>query len=73
MNRDQWEAQFTRQLKQQLGLTPEQVRFEWKMYYGQRYSPSMAIADLKLKHELYPELGVLPEPVSESKVYGLGD
>jgi hypothetical protein len=63
MTRETWERQFTRQLKQQLGLTPEQIRFPWRQYFNQRYSPEGAIADLKLKHELYPQLGLLPETV----------
>jgi hypothetical protein len=64
MNRDIWERQFTRQLQKQLGLTPEQVRFEWKMYYGQRYSPSMAIAHLIEVNRLCPGSGILPESVN---------
>jgi hypothetical protein len=64
MTRDTWERQFTRQLKQQLGLEPEQIRFHWRGYYNQRFTPEAAVADLKLKHELYPQLGLLPETVT---------
>jgi hypothetical protein len=64
IKREIWERQFTRQLKQKLGLTPEQVRFEWKMYYGQRYSPSMAIAHLIEVNRLCPGRGILPESVN---------
>jgi hypothetical protein len=60
MTRDTWERQFTRLLQQQLGLTPESIRFHWRQYYSQRYSPEGAIAHLKRTHELYPELGLLP-------------
>jgi hypothetical protein len=60
MTRETWERQFTRQLKQQLGLTPEQIRFHWRGYYNQRFTPEGAVADLQLKHELYPQLGLLP-------------
>lgn len=65
MTRNTWERQFTRQLQQQLGLEPEQIRFCWRQYFNQRYSPEGAIADLTLKHKLYPQLGVLPKTVSE--------
>ncbi|MCG9893261.1 MAG: hypothetical protein MH252_19590 [Thermosynechococcaceae cyanobacterium MS004] len=60
MNREAWEHQFALLLKQKLGITPEQVQFHWRVYYGQRFSPEQAIADLERKHELYPELGLLP-------------
>jgi hypothetical protein len=63
MNRETWERQFTRQLKRELGLEPEQIRFHWRGYYNQRYSPEEAVADLKVKHELYPQLGLLPAVV----------
>jgi hypothetical protein len=61
MNRDTWERQFKHLLKQKLGLTPEQIRFHWRQYFNQRYSPEGAVDDLKLKHELYPQLGLLPD------------
>jgi hypothetical protein len=64
MNRDTWERQFTRQLRQQLELEPEQIRFHWRQYYNQRFTPEGAVADLKLKHELYPQLKILPETVT---------
>jgi hypothetical protein len=64
MTRDTWERQFTRQLKHQLELELEQIRFPLRQYYNQRYSPEGAVADLKLKHELYPQLGLLPEIVT---------
>jgi hypothetical protein len=63
MNRDNWEAQFTRQLKQKLGLEPGQIKFHWRGYYNQRYSVDEAIAHLVKTHELYPELGVLPTKI----------
>jgi hypothetical protein len=34
MNRETWERQFTRQLKHQLGLELEQIRFHWKTYFN---------------------------------------
>jgi len=30
ITRDTWERQFTHQLKQQLEIEPEQIRFHWK-------------------------------------------
>ncbi len=60
MNRDNWERQFTRQLKEKLGLEPEEIRFHWRGYYNQRYSVESAIASLIETHRLYPMLGVLP-------------
>jgi hypothetical protein len=60
MTRDTWEDQFTRQLKQQLGIKPEQIKLHWRGYYNQRYSPEGAIAYLKQTHRLYPSLGILP-------------
>jgi hypothetical protein len=60
MTRDTWERQFTRQLKHQLGLELEQIRFPWRQYYNQRYSVEGAISHLKQTHELYPSLGILP-------------
>jgi hypothetical protein len=65
MDRDTWESQFAHLLQQKLQLTPEQVRFHWKMYYAQRYSTESAIADLEQKHKLYPNLRIFP---SEEKV-----
>jgi hypothetical protein len=67
MNRDQWEAQFTRQLKQQLGLAPEDIKLTWRQYYIQRYSVDEAIAHLEQLHELYPQLGVLPNTEKATK------
>jgi hypothetical protein len=64
MTRDTWERQFTRQLKQQLGLESEQIRFHWRGYYNQRYSPEGAIASLRETHRLYPQLKILPETVT---------
>jgi hypothetical protein len=61
MDRETWERQFKHLLKQKLGIGPEQVGFHWKMYYAQRYTPEGVIADLLQKHELYPQLGILPE------------
>jgi hypothetical protein len=71
MTRDTWERQFAHLLKQKLQLTPEQVRFHWRQYYNQRYSPEGAIADLEQKHELYPELGILPT-VENTFAFGVG-
>jgi hypothetical protein len=45
---------------QKLGIGPEQVRFHWRQYFNQRYSPEGAIADLVQKQKLYPQLGILP-------------
>jgi hypothetical protein len=61
MTRDTWERQFTRQLQRQLGLKPEQIRFHWRGYYNQRYSPEGAIAHLIETNRLYPSLGILPQ------------
>ncbi len=60
MSRNQWERQFTRQIKQKLGIAPEKIRFRWRGYYNQRYSVDSAIASLIETHRLYPMLGVLP-------------
>jgi hypothetical protein len=60
MNRNDWERQFRQRLKQELGLTPEQIRFPWRGFYNQRQSPEQAIAYLRKTHKLYPELGILP-------------
>ncbi|NJM76237.1 MAG: hypothetical protein HC852_11170 [Acaryochloridaceae cyanobacterium RU_4_10] len=68
MNRDIWEKQFIRQLKQQLGLEPGQIRFPWRGYYNQRYSVEGAIAYLKQTHELYPSLGILPVTQNEALI-----
>jgi hypothetical protein len=68
INRETWERQFTRQLQQQLGITPEQIRFHWRSYYNQRYTPEQAIAYLKQTHELYPSLGILPIAQNEALI-----
>jgi hypothetical protein len=60
MNRNDWERQFRQKLKQQLGLTPEQIKIHWNVCYSQRYTPDQAIAYLIKTHELYPELRILP-------------
>lgn len=67
MNCDQWERQFTRQLKQQLGIEPQEIRFHWRQYYNQRLTVEGAIAHLIKTHELYPSLKILPidEKVTE--------
>jgi hypothetical protein len=61
MDRQHWEAQFTRQLKEKLGIEPVQIKFHWRGYYNQRFTPEGAIAHLEQVHRLYPELGVLPK------------
>jgi hypothetical protein len=63
INRQHWERQFTRQLQQKLGITPEQVRFHWRQYDNQRYSPESAIASLMEMQRLYPQLCILPNPL----------
>jgi hypothetical protein len=63
MNRDRWEAQFTRQLKQRLEIEPGQIKFHWRGYYNERYSVDGAIASLMETHRLYPSLGILPMKV----------
>jgi hypothetical protein len=68
MNRDTWESKFTHLLQQQLELTTEQIRFHWRGYYNQRFTPEGAVADLKLKHELYPQLGLLPKSNEVTKL-----
>jgi hypothetical protein len=60
MNRETWERQFTRLLKQKLSIGPEQIRFHWRQYFNQRYLPECAITDLMQKQKLYPQLGILP-------------
>jgi hypothetical protein len=67
MTRDTWERQFKQKLKQQLGLEPEQIRFHWRQYYNQRFTPEGAIASLTQTHELYPELGLLPNQTRTAK------
>jgi hypothetical protein len=67
MNRDQWERQFKHQLKQKLGIGPEDIRFPWRQFYNQKYSVEGAITNLKQTHELYPELGLLPESQNTAK------
>jgi hypothetical protein len=61
MNRDTWERQFAHLLKQKLGIGPEDIRFHWRQYYNERYTPESAIADLMQKQKLYPQLGILQE------------
>jgi hypothetical protein len=68
MNRDRWEAQFTRQLKQKLGLEPGQIRFHWRGYFNQRFSPEGAIAHLIETNRLYPSLGILPKMPDTVKI-----
>ena len=68
MDRKSWEYQFERILFQKLGIKPDQVKFHWKQYARQRFSPESAIADLEQKHELYPMLGILPKPQQVTKV-----
>ena len=60
MNREIWEAQFTRQLKLQLGLTPEQVQFPLSTCFSQSQTPSQAISYLEKLNKLCPEMGVFP-------------
>jgi hypothetical protein len=69
MNRDQWEAQFTRQIKQKLGLEPRQIKFHWRGYFNQRFTPEGAIAHLMETHRLYPELRLLPDMLHTNKEY----
>jgi hypothetical protein len=64
MNRETWERQFTRLLQQELGLEPESIRFHWRQYFNQKYSPEGAIASLRETHRLYPQLRILPETVT---------
>jgi hypothetical protein len=66
MNRDQWEVQFRRKLKQKLGIEPGQIKFHWRGYYNQRFTPEGAIAHLVKTHEMYPQLGILPESAQET-------
>jgi hypothetical protein len=68
MNRDIWERQFTRQLKQKLGLEPGQIKFHWRGYFNQRFTPEGAIAHLKETHRLYPSLGILPKMPDTAKI-----
>jgi hypothetical protein len=63
MTRDTWERQFKHMLQQQLGIGPDQVKFHWRQYFNQRYSPEGAITSLMEMHELYPQLGLLPNPL----------
>jgi hypothetical protein len=67
MNRQIWEAQFKRQIKQKLGIDPGQIKFHWRGYFNQRFTPEGAIAHLEKTHELYPSLKILPidEKVTE--------
>jgi hypothetical protein len=60
MTRETGEHQFKQKLQQQLGIKPESIRFHWRGYYNQRFTPEGAIAYLKQTHQLYPELGILP-------------
>jgi hypothetical protein len=39
MTRQHWERQFIRLLQQHLGITPENIRFHWKGYFNQRFTP----------------------------------
>ncbi|MBW4554098.1 MAG: hypothetical protein KME35_23795 [Aphanocapsa sp. GSE-SYN-MK-11-07L] len=72
MNRNDWECQFRQRLKQQLGLTPEQIKFPWRGFYNQRHSPEQAIAYLIKTNKLYPELGLLPmQPIERPQKIGL--
>jgi hypothetical protein len=52
MNRDTWERQFKHLLKQKLGIGPEDIRFHWRQYYNERYTPEGAIASLRETHRL---------------------
>jgi len=60
MTRDTWERQFTQKLQEELGVEPEEIRFHWKGYFNQRFTPEGAIASLQETHRLYPSLGILP-------------
>jgi hypothetical protein len=72
MNRNDWERQFRQRLKQQLGVTPEQIKLHWRGFYNQRQTPEEAIAYLKKTHELYPQLGILPpQPIEHPQKIGL--
>jgi hypothetical protein len=66
MQRQVWESIFTRQLKEKLGITPDQIKFHWKTYFNQGYTTNQAIAHLEQLHELYPQLGILPESAKET-------
>jgi hypothetical protein len=68
MTRDTWERQFKHLLKQKLGIGPESIRFHWRQYYNERYTPEGAIADLLQKNELYPQLGILPVTIEAGVV-----
>jgi hypothetical protein len=61
MIRETWERQFTQLLQQKLGLEPESIRFHWRGYYNQRFTPEGAIASLRETHRLYPQLKILPD------------
>jgi hypothetical protein len=64
MTRETWERQFKHLLKQKLGIGPERVRFHWKQYYNQKFSPESTIASLMEMQRLYPQLGILPNPLN---------
>jgi hypothetical protein len=66
MQRQVWESIFTRQLKERLGIAPDQIKFHWKAYFNQGYTTNQAIAHLEKTHELYPQLGILPESAKEA-------
>ena len=60
MYQSQWEEEFRQQLLQQLGITPEQVNFRWKLFAKQGFAPDKAIAHLVESDRMCPGLGILP-------------
>ncbi|HEY9827797.1 MAG TPA: hypothetical protein V6D19_20350 [Stenomitos sp.] len=53
MNRDKWERTFVELLTQNLDIEPEQIRFPWRQYFNQRFTPQQAIAHLQETHKFF--------------------
>jgi hypothetical protein len=70
MYRIEWEDAFINLLWAELKLKPEQVKFTWKQYYNQRYTPQQALAHLQQTHYHYPQLGLLPPSIRLAEANG---
>jgi hypothetical protein len=59
MYQQNWEEEFKEHLFNELGLTPEQINFQWKLFAKQGFAPDKAIAHLVQSDRMCPGLGIL--------------
>jgi hypothetical protein len=73
MYQQNWEEEFKEHLFNELGLTPEQINFRWKLFAKQGFAPDKAIAHLVESDRMCPELGIFPvDDVMEDLIVEMG-